>query len=206
MTNKNGFFINRHINKDVNNILHYINPNTIGIEIGVWAGDSSKKFIDRGITHLHLVDSWSVDAYMVQKNPEKGSYENFLQIMSKHAKSAKPEHVQKFFDALHDFVYSRYSSLPQVTIHRKPSAEFFSTFAEKVDWVYVDGAHSYDECLEDLIASLSVIKPGGWLLGDDYEWELTRGKPGVTKAVNEFVKTRDLTLVRAGERQFIIGV
>jgi len=48
--------------------------------------------------------------------------------------------------------------------------------------------HSYDECLEDLIASLAVIKPGGWLLGDDYEWELTRGKPGVTKAVKEFVK------------------
>lgn len=206
MTSKNGFFINRNINKDVANILPFIAPNTVGIEIGVWAGDSSQKFVDRGVAHLHLVDSWSVDAYMAQKNPEKGSHENFLQIMSKHAKSASPNHVQEFFDALYDFVHSRYKALPQVTIHRKPSAEFFSTFTEKVDWVYVDGAHSYDECLEDLIASLAVIKPGGWLLGDDYEWELTKGKPGVTKAVKEFVKTYNLSLVRAGERQFIIGV
>lgn len=198
--------INRNINKDVVNILPFITPDTIGIEIGVWAGDTSEKFISRGVKHLHLVDSWSVDAYLAQKNPEKGSHENFLQIMSKHAQSASPEHVQVFFDSLHDFVYNRYKSLPQVTIHRQPSADFFSTFTEKVDWVYVDGAHSYDECLEDLVASLMVIKPGGWLLGDDYEWELTRGKPGVTKAVNEFVKNHNLTLVRGGERQFIIGV
>lgn len=206
MTIDKNFFVHRNINKDVLNILPYIAANTVGIEIGVWAGDTSEKFINRGVAHLHLVDSWSVDAYMAQKNPEKGTYENFLQVMSKHAKSSKPEHVQLFFDALHDFVHSRYKSMPQVTIHRKPSAEFFRNFTEKVDWVYVDGAHSYDECLEDLIASLSVIKPGGWLLGDDYEWELTKGKPGVTKAVNEFVKKYNLSIARAGERQFIIGV
>ena len=202
----NNFKVHRNINKDVNSILSFITPNTVGIEIGVWAGDTSEKFINRGLKHLHLVDSWSVEAYLTQKNPEKGSNENFLEVMSKHAKSSKQEDVQEFFDELHNFVYSRYKLFPEVTIHRKPSAEFFKDFTEKVDWVYVDGAHSYDECLEDLIASLSVIKPGGWLIGDDYEWELTRGKPGVTKAVNEFAQTHNLKLVRSGERQYVIGV
>ena len=202
----NNFFIHRNINKDVINILSFIAPNTVGVEIGVWAGDTSEKFINRGVNHLHLVDSWSVEAYLTQKNPEKGSNENFLKVMSKHAKSEKQEHVQEFFDDLYDFVHSRYKLFSEVTIHRKPSVEFFKNFNEKVDWVYVDGAHSYDECLEDLIASLSVIKPGGWLIGDDYEWELTRGKPGVTKAVNEFAQTHNLKLVRSGERQYVIGV
>ena len=71
----NNFKVHRNINKDVNSILSFITPNTVGIEIGVWAGDTSEKFINRGVKHLHLVDSWSVEAYLTQKNPEKGSNE-----------------------------------------------------------------------------------------------------------------------------------
>lgn len=194
------------MNKDVVSILPFIAAGTVGVEIGVWAGDTSEKFLNSNVKHLHLVDSWSVDAYLAQKNPEKGSHEQFFKAMSTYSGSTKPEAVQQFFDQLHRKVAARFTNATNVTIHRVTSAEFFNTFAEQVDWVYVDGAHSYDECLEDLNACLKIIKPGGWLIGDDYEWEKTRGKPGVTKAVNEFIETHNFKPTRFGERQFVIGV
>lgn len=194
------------MNKDVVSILPFIKPDTVGVEIGVWAGGSSQKFHNRNVKHLHLVDSWSVDAYLAQKNPEKGSHEQFFKAMATHTRSSDPKVVQQFFDSLYNKVKREFSTASNVTIHKMTSAEFFKSFTEKVDWVYVDGAHSYDECLEDLIASYNLIKPGGWLIGDDYEWQLTRGKPGVTKAVNEFVAKYKVKPVRYGERQFVIGV
>ena len=36
--------------------------NSVGVEIGVWKGDSSEKFL-RKASHLHLVDQWSPIAY-----------------------------------------------------------------------------------------------------------------------------------------------
>lgn len=194
------------INKDVINIMPFIDARTVGVEIGVWNGDTSEKFVNRGVNHLHLVDSWSVNAYLAQKNPEKGSHEKFFQAMATYSKSTKPESVQKFFDTLYQGVAKKFAHTANVTIHKMTSAEFFKNFTEKVDWVYVDGAHSYDECLEDLIASYKIIKPGGWLIGDDYEWEPGKGKPGVTKAVNEFMTTNNFKPTRCGERQFILGV
>lgn len=194
------------MNKDVVNILPFIEPGTVGIEIGVWAGDTSEKFLAKNVSHLHLVDSWSVEAYLQQKNPEKGSHSQFFKAMSHYCGSEDPKKLQIFFDGLHDKVQRKFKGYNSVTIHRTTSKQFFETFTDKVDWIYVDGAHSYDECLEDLIASLSVVKPGGWIIGDDYEWTLTQGKPGVTKAVNEFVSSYNLKPIKAGVRQFLIEV
>ena len=62
-------------------------------------------------------------------------------------------------------------------------------------------------CESDEQPEIDLVNPDGYEIGsDDYEWELTRGKPGVTKAVNEFAQTRNLKLVRSGERQYVIGV
>lgn len=194
------------INKDVVNIMPFINAGTVGIEIGVWNGDTSEKFVNRGVKHLHLVDSWSVDAYLAQKNPEKGSHKKFFEAMYTYTRSTNPDDTQKFFDTLYGGVVKRFTNTESVTIHKMTSADFFKSFTEKVDWIYVDGAHSYDECLEDLIASYKIIKPGGWLIGDDYEWDRGKGKPGVTQAVNEFISKYNLKPARYGQRQFIIGV
>lgn len=51
------------------------------------------------------------------------------------------------------------------------------------DLIYIDGEHQYDFVKNDIEISLSLIKPGGIICGDDYcdSW------PGVSKAVNELI-------------------
>lgn len=122
---------------------------SIGVEIGVWAGDSSAEFLER-TARLHLVDPWP------------GRDEQYLSV------------VKRFEGAA-------------VTVHRMTSARFFDTFAEKVDWVYIDGLHDYESVKADLIGAASILRPGGVIYGDDYG-----KKGGVAEAVDEFAPHRRL--------------
>ncbi len=37
---------------------------SVGIELGVWKGDTAQRFVDSGrVRLLHLVDAWNVSAY-----------------------------------------------------------------------------------------------------------------------------------------------
>ena len=38
------------------------------------------------------------------------------------------------------------------------STEWFETKPEKLDWIYVDGDHSYHGCLNDLESALKVVR------------------------------------------------
>ena len=69
------------INKDSVNIMGLIEPNSIGAEVGVWFGNSSQKFLGRGVRELHLVDAWSIEPY--KESTEHGTYENYLERYSK---------------------------------------------------------------------------------------------------------------------------
>lgn len=159
--------------------------NSVGVEIGVWKGDSSEKFL-RKVSHLHLVDQWSPISY--ENSTEHGSYENYLNRYSKLVGSKDPRDFQKFYDKIYQDVIKRFENKP-VTIHRMNSHEFFESFDQKVDWVYVDADHSYEGCLYDLEHSLQILKPNGIIFGDDYT-----NKPGVHRAVNEFIEKTGLTL------------
>lgn len=52
--------------------------------------------------------------------------------------------------------------------------------------IYLDAAHEYPETLHELELAWSLLRPGGILLGDDYDasW------PGVVWSLNEFVASR----------------
>ena len=75
-----------------------------------------------------------------------------------------------------------------------------------LDWIYVDGDHSYEGCLKDLNNAKEVVKPGGFILGDDYGWPDAKWqKKGVTKAVNEFINKNNITnMIRHGMTQYEI--
>ena len=55
-----------------------------------------------------------------------------------------------------------------------------------LDWVYVDGDHTYDGCMKDLQAVKELVKDDGMILGHDYRpaW---RKRPdwGVVESVND---------------------
>jgi len=163
---------------------------SVGIEIGVWKGDSSERFLNRA-GHLHLVDSWSPIAY--EHSTEHGSYENYLKRYEVLVGSRNPNDYQKFYDGIANSVQERFKDSP-VTIYRMNSQEFFKIFAETVDWVYVDGDHSYNGVMHDLTNALRVIKPNGIILGDDYSIVPPKAghKPDVKRAVDDFVKQNNL--------------
>jgi len=154
---------------------------TVGVELGVWKGESSEKFLKRA-SHLHLVDPWAVTAY--EDSDEFGDYNGYLKRYSKLVGSRNPKDFQKYYDNIYKEVKRKFTDKP-VTIHRCTTDEFFATFTDQVDWIYVDALHSFDGCLSDLINSTKLVKIGGSIFGDDYSDK----KPGVKQAVNKFIET-----------------
>jgi len=61
----------------------------------------------------------------------------------------------------------------------------------KIDYVFLDGGHSYETVRNDLKYSKKVLQNNGTILCDDYNLHYA---PGVTKAVDEFVLNNDLNL------------
>lgn len=192
-------------NKDSVNIMGLIQTNSIGAEVGVWFGNSSKQFLGRGVKELHLVDAWSVEPY--KESTEHGTYENYLERYSKICGGNTEKDFQKYYDNVYHTVKSTVGTDPRVTIYRMNSDKWFNSFDKKLDWIYVDGDHSYEGCLRDLNNALKVVKVGGLILGDDYKWPKTQfGKVGVTQAVDEFCHSNGLLKERHGDVQFSIKV
>ena len=168
-----------------------IPPGSVGVEIGVWQGNSSALFLER-CQFLHLVDPWSVDPYKVQ--PE------YFQRYKVLVGSAEKQDFKTYYENVYESVKKRFAARP-VKIHRRTSAEFFDTFDGLVDWVYIDGMHTFDGCMADLNGSLKIVRRGGFIFGDDYGT-----KPGVAEAVDAFVAENWFPLQVFAKTQFQISV
>lgn len=86
-------------------------------------------------------------------------------------------------------------NIEPVKQHVKPlrmtSVEASKKFADgSVDFIMIDGDHSYEGIRADIDAWLPKMKPGGWFTGDDYL------RPGVVKAVQETFGDRAKITVR----------
>ena len=51
-----------------------------------------------------------------------------------------------------------------------------------LDFVFIDADHRYEAVLADIAAWRPHVRPGGWLMGHDYNRE---AHPGVVQAVDE---------------------
>ena len=72
--------------------------------------------------------------------------------------------------------------------HEGDSSTILSNFPEGYfDWLYIDGDHRYEGVRKDLAAAHGRVKPGGYLMCNDYtNWDVSSAQPyGVAKAVNE---------------------
>ena len=194
-----------HTNKDSRHVMHAIRPNTIGAEIGVWMGNTSTQFLKKGLKKFYMVDSYSVEPY--KENTER-SYQEYIAKYQPITGEFSEAGFQRFYDRVYNEVKARFQD-PEVEICRMTSDMWFEQFNdEMLDWIYIDGDHSYEGCLRDLENSLKVVKPGGLILGDDYGWPNAKWfKPGVTKAVDEFINRHKLTkMLRHGETQYEIRI
>lgn len=186
---------------------------SVGVELGVWRGDSTARFAQRA-ARVYAVDSWSVVPYK-HDSAEHGTYEDYLRRYARVVGSKNPEDFQKYYNKLYMKVLERFRNEPKVVVCRMTTDEYFACHTPRVDefppghgrskrfinWVYVDANHSYESCKRDLVNSVDIIKPGGIILGDDYG-----NKPGVTKAVDEFVRETGFKWIQYGKNQYKIRI
>lgn len=76
-----------------------------------------------------------------------------------------------------------------ISIYEGDSAANMSVMPDAYfDWIYIDGDHSYEGVKRDIEASAAKVKPGGFLVFNDYTtWSpASMSRCGVARAVNEF--------------------
>ncbi len=88
---------------------------------------------------------------------------------------------------------------PTVRLLKGKSAEILTTFPDaSLDMVYIDGDHSYAGVKDDLEAAFTKVRPGGWIMGHDYEMNMVKARTrydfGVKQAVDEFCAVRGQTI------------
>ena len=197
------------VNSDaINNITKEVKPHSVGAEIGVWKGNTSAAFLNRGIRKIHLVDSWSCEPY--KESDEHESYDAYLSRYAKVYQIEKSEKaLTEYYNQVYKTVEDRFILDSRVNIHRMTSREWFDMYQtalsnglhEHLDWIYIDGDHSYEGTLLDLENSLNVVRKYGLIMGDDYS-----KKPGVTKAVDHFTEYYNFKIERRGKTQFMIMI
>lgn len=156
--------------------LHRYFPNGTGVEVGVRRAAFSSALLERWPGgSLTLVDPWGVNnpAYDEKDNHDhEGNYRATLAAAA------------------------RFGS--RMTVLRMTSLEAAPRIADaSLDFVYIDGDHSYAAVRVDLEQWWPKLRTGGLLMGDDYTLESERricfdklqslcGDFGVTRAVAEF--------------------
>lgn len=126
-----------------------IKPNGIGVEVGVFDGDFALESaaIWKSVSEYHLVDVW--DDFNLLVNPD----DIFRHSISQAYQNVLEKCNQKPF-----------------VIHRMDSLSAVKAFADKsLDWVYLDGNHTFDNVTKELDAYWPKVSEGGIFCGHDYD-------------------------------------
>lgn len=140
----------------------------IGIEIGVGEGNYSNSILQNtNIKKLYSIDIWELNQF----NPDPvGSYNRVLERFKDYIVKGRSECIKS---------------------NSKNALGRFQD--ESIDFIYIDGDHSYEGVMNDL-QYYSKLKKGGVICGHDYSdsW------PGTVKAVNEFFKDKTIFTISPG--------
>jgi hypothetical protein len=170
-------------------------------EIGVFRGDLSEKILsDCQPESLHLIDPWHFELDFDWFAPPEfsvkyGEARKFVEQVTKWTGVPAGIHLNEHFEALYNGVKLRFANDTRVTIHRQTAHDAAKLFADAYfDFVYVDGAHDYENVLHDLTTYDRKLKPDGALIGDDYcdHGVYANAVYGVVGAVTHFRKISTL--------------
>jgi hypothetical protein len=127
----------------------------IGVEIGIWDGGNAEAVLHYIKPRLYFM----IDPYVEHNGSKIKQHE---------------------YDAMFLKTFEKFRHYPNAIIIRKTSYDSLSCILNNLDFVYIDGAHDYDNKILDLRSWYPKIRSGGILCGDDYII------PSVIKAVNDF--------------------
>lgn len=131
--------------------------NIVGLEIGSYAGESAEIFAASGkFSKLYCMDFW-----------KEGYF---------------PDRTTTDAEARFDEIAARYPVIEKVKEHSRELNFLFHKI--HLDFIYIDGDHSYDQVRLDIICALRLLKKYAYIGGHDY----CKDFPGVVKAVDELVR------------------
>ncbi len=113
--------------------------------------------------------------------------------------------TQKEYNLKYNSVKEKFKLNPKVKII-KGRTDSINTFPDNYfDWVYIDADHRYKAVKNDLENCYPKVKPGGYIIGDDYLDASYKDMIwGVIEAVDEFVKTHEIKNFEVFDTQFMI--
>jgi len=134
------------------------------LEIGSLEGKSTVWFIENLLSHpestITCVDPWldyklgDVSFYAKNQSEERAKcYENFMINISETGQKEKVEVFRGF------------------------SNQILPTLTKQYDLIYIDGNHTCKFVLEDSVLAFLILKNGGFMVWDDYEWTNKFEKP-----------------------------
>lgn len=137
---------------------------SIGVEIGVAEGFSSRDFLENGLEKLYSVDAW-------KKLPQLGD----------------GGHEQEWHDRNYENAVKLLSPFKaRSIILRGLSSEMVTNVPDNsIGLLYLDGDHSYEGVITDLRLWYPKVVSGGVIAGHDYLMK----HYGVHQAVHEFAHT-----------------
>lgn len=170
-------------------LLQTLPKGSVGAEIGVFRASFSEAILrEVQPSLLHLIDPW--------RSAVDPSLSGVLF-----------DRPQDQMDAIYESVVHKFAehiASGSVVVHRARSVDAAPDIPDaSLDWVYVDGDHSYEGVRDDLQSYLPKVRPGGLVCGDDY---VVGGRfdSGVKKAVDEFAARPDVELVVQRSKQFVL--
>lgn len=126
------------------------------LQLGAYTGDASVWLMDNVLTHsssiLHDVDTW------------KGSDEEV--------------HESIDFDEVYRFYKSRVRKYDNLQHYKRTTLNYLRYDTKRYEFIYIDADHTSVGVILDAELSWDLLKKGGIIAFDDYEWDQGKG-PGM---------------------------
>lgn len=136
----------------------------IGVEIGVERGLGS----DWLLSNLSFKKLYGIDPYLPYSDPDVHHSNDENQ-----AESNKQAALQ---------LLAKYSNFELI---QKTSDDAVTQFEDSsIDFIFIDGQHTYEQCKKDILNYYPKVKTGGLFAGHDFNYA-----PGVSRAVSELAFT-----------------
>jgi len=151
-----------------------------GVEVGVFAGDLSRRLLARTNLHLTMVDSW------------KGNGQDYHGDSGDFHATLTQQEQDNFYEVTR--TVTAYAGTRGKILRANSQDAVLQVPDESLDFVFIDADHSYEGAAKDIAAWSRKVKVGGLISGHDYE-NTAFPKFGVTRAVNEWVDKSRADLV-----------
>lgn len=164
-------------------ILDRLPRNSIGAEIGVFRGHFSE-IICRIVQprKFYLIDPWTKIGETFGWGKE---YTNFDKLRTADARDEAILRTRQFPETETVVIEGRYPDCAD-------------KITDTLDWAYIDASHAYQSTLTELRSIQNLIRPGGYILGDDWAPDPKAQHHGVYRAVHTFMRETSWNLDVAG--------